>query len=192
MFFSDIKIPHTYYLVDNPKKLGWLSQELMQASEFAFDIETNHPTWKKKKKLPDDFIHKVCGISFGWGRNEVQVPWQPGNAAYVPLRKSDDSCYWGERQSFVETELKQILESNIPKIAHNGKFDVRVLANLMEICVRNLVFDTMLAHALLDEDRLVCSHALKSDFGLDGKVIKLGCSDAYLQTEASLFKDDLQ
>jgi len=191
MFFSKVEAPPSYHLVDTPKKLSWLLEELGRSAEFAFDIETNHPTWKGKKKLPEDFVHRVAGISFAWGRTQA-LPWEAGTAAYVPVSRSDDGPYWGARQQNAEGSLKEILETDIPKVAHNGKFDVRQLAALMGIHTRNLTFDTMLAHALLDEERLVSSHALKSDFSVDGKVIKLGISDAYLSQGASYFKDDLQ
>jgi len=191
MFFSEITVPSTYHLIDSPKKLAWLFQELSNAPEEAVDVETNHPTWKGKKKLPAGFVEVLSGISFAWGRTEVTSPWRAGNAAYIPLRKSDDTPYWGVRQGQVEGALKEHLESPIPKVMQNGKFDVRKLATLLEIYTEGLAFDTMLAHALLDEERLVCSHALKSDLGLAGQIIKLGMSDAYLDTQASLFKGDL-
>jgi len=191
MFFSKTKIPPTYYLIDNPKKLAWLLQELLQSSEFSFDIETNYPTWKNKKRLPSDFTECICGISFSWGRTHVESPWMPGLAGYVPITNSDDSPYWGDRQSYVVGALREVLESDISKVAQNGKFDVYKLMFLSDVQTRALAFDTMLAHAILDEDRRQCSHALKSDFGLEGQVLKLGMSDRYLSSEGSFFKDDL-
>ena len=191
MFFSKIKTPPTYYLIDNPKRLSWLVSELLQSVEFSFDIETNHPTWKNKKRLPSDFTECVCGISFAWGRAHLTDPWMPGLAAYVPLTTSDDSFYWGDRQGYVVGALKEVLESDIYKVAQNGKYDVYKLMFFMDIQVRALKFDTMLAHAILDEDRRQCAHALKSDFGEGGKIIKLGMSDRYLSSEGSFFKDDL-
>lgn len=191
MFFSNTTVPPTYYLIDNPKKLSWLVAQLLQSSEFSFDIETNHPTWKNKK-LPSDFQECVCGIAFSWGRQEaVYRSWMPGVAAYVPLTNSDDSPYWRGRQESVVEALAEALTSEIPKVAQNGKFDVYKLMFLTGIPVKNLTFDTMLAHAILDEDRRDCSHALKSDFSADGKLLKLGMADCYLSSGGSHFKDDL-
>jgi len=192
MFFSNIEVPKTYHLIDSPKKFSWLASVLLDSKEFSFDIETNYPTSKSMKdKIPRNYPHKVCGISFSWGRTEIVRPWTPGNAAYIPLSRSDDSPFWGSRQVHIEGLLKEILESPIPKVAQNGKFDVRQLANLMQIYTRDLKFDTMLAHTLLDEDCVTSSHALKSNFNVEGKVTKLGISDAYLDTAASQFKGDL-
>lgn len=192
VFFSNIDVPKTYYLIDSPKKLSWLSRVLLDSKEFSFDIETNYPTSKSMRdKVPRDYPHKLSGISFSWGRTEARRPWTPGNAAYIPVHRSDDAPFWGSRQPYVRDLLKETLESDIPKVAHNGKFDVRQLANLEEIHTKNLYFDTMLAHTLLDEDCAVSSHALKSEFGVEGQVIKLGISDAYLDISASQFKGDL-
>jgi DNA polymerase I-like protein with 3'-5' exonuclease and polymerase domains len=192
VYFSNITVPKTYHLIDNPKKFSWVAKVLMDSKEFSLDIETNYPTSKSMRdKVPKDYPHRVCGISFSWGREEIVRPWSPGNAAYIPLHRSDDSPFWGSRQSYAEALLKEILESPTPKVAQNGKFDVRQLANLMDICTRNLAFDTMLAHTLLDEDCATSSHALKSDFGAEGQVTKKGMSDIYLDTTASQFKGDL-
>lgn len=189
MFFSTAKIPSTYHLIDSLKKLQWMKEELYTSSIIGSDIETNYPT--AEIKVEKDYPEVICGVSFAWGRDAVQVPWKPGNAAYLPLTKSDDSPYWGDRQEFVTSVLKEILESDIPKVFHNGKFDLTKLFLHLEIRVRNFIFDTMLAHGLLDEERATSSHALKSKFGEDGKIVKLGVSDVYLDSKASLWKDEL-
>ena len=193
VYFSKLEVPKTYHLIDNPKKLSWVASVLLDSKEYAFDIENNFPTSKSMKdKVPRDYPHRICGISFAWGRTEIVRPWVPGNAAYIPLYRSDDSPFWGSRQQYAEDLLKEVLESPIPKVAHNGKFDVRQLADRMEIYTKNLQFDTMLAHTLLDEDCVVSSHALKSSFGVDGQVIKKGMADEYLDIGASQFKGDLE
>jgi DNA polymerase I-like protein with 3'-5' exonuclease and polymerase domains len=193
VFYSNVKIPSTYHLIDNPKKLSWLANVLLSSQEFAFDIETNWPTAKSLRgKVPPDYPHLVAGISFAWGRTGVTKPWQSGNAAYVQLRRSDDSPFWGSRQKQVEEILREVQECDIPKVAHNGKFDVRQLANLMGIYTKNLAWDTMLMHTLLDEDTVRSSHALKSEFSVEGREIKRGTANEYLDIEASEFKNDLQ
>lgn len=191
MFFSQAKTPPTYFLIDSIKKVDWLRDEILKESCIGFDIETNYPT-NKGVDVESDYPEQVCGISFAWGRNSLQNPWKPGMSAYVPLTKADDSPYWGEGQQYVLDQLKIILESDIEKVAHNGKFDTLKLALLLDIYVQGFVFDTMLAVVLLDEERKYSSHALKSDFSEDGKLIKLGVADAYLDTSASLWKEDLK
>lgn len=189
MFFSTIKVPSTYHLVDNLKKLDWVIDELLKSKIFSFDIETNYPT--AKIKVERDYPEVVCGISFSWGRTGVEIPWIPGTAAYIPLTKADDSPYWRSNQEYVYKRLREVLESDIPKVAQNGKFDISKLFSLLDIRTRAFSFDTMLAHSLLDEDRKTSSHALKSDFDEAGNIIKLGMSDAYLDTSSSQFKEEL-
>lgn len=188
MFLSNLDKPIGYTLIDSPKKVAWIAKTLLESEEFAFDIETNHPT---SGKIPDNFIEKIAGISFSWGNNNNSDIWKPGKAVYIPLIRQDDSDYWNNKQEYVISVLKEILESFIPKVAQNGKFDVKKLFLLLDIRVKEFVFDTMLAHSILDEARIYSSHALKSETSAAGKITKIGMSDVYLDTSASRFKEGL-
>lgn len=190
MFFSNLKIPATYHLINTIQKLDWLIGELEKSPISGYDIETNFPT--AKIKIEQGYPEKVAGISFAWGRDHFENPWTPGNAAYVPLIKVDDSDYWKTKQGDVVAKLKSFLESESYKVAQNGKFDSSKLCLLLDIQTRGFKFDTLLAHSLIDEDRAVSSHALKSDFDEEGNITKLGMGDAYIDTESSQFKDDLK
>ena len=195
MFFSQVTTPKTYYLVDNPKRLSWLASQLTNIEEFAFDIETNHPTTRKKDhELPKEFRENetICGISFAWGRAGVSKPWQPGVAAYVPLTRQDDSLWWGSRNDAALKVLEEILRCDAGKVAQHGKFDIKKIYQFWGVQVKNYNWDTECAHILLDEKREFCSHALKSTLANDGSVIKLGMSDYFLDNSASCFKEDLQ
>lgn len=194
MFFKTVEIPKTYFLIDTPRKLAWLASQLNATNELAFDIETTHPTVKNKEKVREyrrNYPIYIAGISFAWNRAKVTTPWTPGYAAYIPLVKADEAPFWGSHQDSVLNVLKEVLEGPVFKVAHNGKFDCGELFKRTGIKTNNFWFDTMLAHAMLDEDRIVSSHALKSDFDKTGKIVKLGISDAYLDTSASNFKEDL-
>ena len=193
-FFQNVNVPTNYLLVDSPRKLSQLSEILNSSSRFAFDIETTHPTVKNKEKSRNYLRQspaQVAGIAFSWGREFEQELWMPGAAAYVPLINRDESPFWKSIQYRVISVLREILENPVPKIAHNGKFDVGQIAKALGIFTRNLKFDTMLAHAILDEDRRTSSHALKSDFGKNGVETKKGCANTYLNIEGSVFKEDL-
>ena len=194
MFFDELKVPRTYFLIDTPRKLSWLVQALSKVDYMAFDIENNHPTIRSKDRIMEykktaQII--ITGLSFAWDRSGVEDPWKPGKAAYIPLTRSDDSPFWGEGQDSVIEAIKEILENDVPKVAQNGKFDVRELAQRLEIYVENFTFDTMLAHAILDEDNVESSHALKSTLDDSGNIVKMGMSDKYLSIGSSHFKKDL-
>jgi hypothetical protein len=100
VFFTNLDIPDCYVFIDTYKKVAWLRKTLLDSSIVAFDIETNHPTFKSKEifEWEKTATEVVCGISYAWGRDSVEDPWKPGNAAYLPLTRADDSPYWGARQ----------------------------------------------------------------------------------------------
>jgi len=194
VFFSDVKIPDSYYLVDTPRDFSWLKQLLLSQDEFAFDIEANSPTTKSKKLQAQwgaEALPKVCGISFSWNRKVVEHPWSPGYAAYIPLSRTDDTDYWGSRQDKIWEGLSDILTSSIPKTAFNNKYDVSTLFKILGIRTQECVYDPMLMKALLDEEKLVSFFSLKSNYSDAGDITKLGCSDAYLDIDGSAFKRDL-
>ena len=194
MFYTDLVVPPTYFLIDSPRKLAWVLTQLAASKEFAYDLETTHPTVKSKKKIQAYKKEKeimIAGIGFAWGREEVTFPWTPGMACYVPLINKDESPYWRDKQAHVTNALKKILETPIPKIAHNSKFDTSESFKLLGIKVRNMKYCTMLMNTLLDEENNNCFHALKSKFNLKGEVNRLGMADYYLDTSASIFKGDL-
>lgn len=65
----------------------------------------------------------------------------------IPLYHHE-SPFKGEALKEVMGLVKEILETDIPKVAHNGKFDIEWLYWWAGIDVKNFNFDTMLAHYL--------------------------------------------
>ena len=71
----------------------------------------------------------------------------------IPLGHPE-SPFSGDDLDIVSSLVRELLESDIPKVAHNGKFDIKWLLHRMRINVRNFSFDTMLAHYLcVSEER---------------------------------------
>ena len=64
-----------------------------------------------------------------------------------PLKK-----YWGDNHDECMSLIKEIMECDTPKGAHNGSYDVNRLRG-MGINVKNYAWDTILMHHLLDEER---------------------------------------
>lgn len=109
-----------YELIDDSKKLSALIEELKQQKEIAFDTETDSL---------DAISANILGVS---------LSFKEGEAYYIPAE-----------DKFLK-KLKPILEDEkIAKIAHNGKYDLEVLASV-GIEVVNFNFDTMVAAYLLD------------------------------------------
>jgi DNA polymerase-1 len=124
------QIEGDYRNIDNIEDLVALITELRAAGSFAFDVET---TGK------DPMAVDLVGLSFSSAA---------GTASYIPVGHNE-----GKQVPIEEALalLKPLLEDpNVAKAAHNGNYDMTVLANY-GIEVRNLDFDTMVAAHLLGE-----------------------------------------
>ncbi len=119
---------HTYHLADTPESRSELIARLKAHGSFCFDTETT---------CLDANDCELVGLSFCIN---------PGEAWYVPL-----SADQGECQGCVD-EFKPVFEDpEISKVGQNLKYDILVL-NWYGITVQGELFDTMLAHYLIDPD----------------------------------------
>ncbi|MDD5288684.1 MAG: DNA polymerase I, partial [Dehalococcoidales bacterium] len=125
-----------YHLVNTAEALAALVVRLAAVKSFSFDTETTGL---------NPLQTQLVGIS---------VSPTPGEAYYLPVGHT------GMMQSpqlpiqQIVDRLKPIFEdATKPKIAHNGKFDMEVLAEA-GIDVNNLASDTMVAAYLLSEPSL--------------------------------------
>ena len=119
-----------YRIVDNLEDLEALVSELRAAGRFAFDVETTG-----KDPMASDLV----GISFAT---------VPGKAFYIPVGHNE-----GPQVPLEDAlgRLKPLLEDDtIAKTAHNGNYDMTVLANY-GVHVRKMDFDTMVAAHVLGE-----------------------------------------
>ena len=120
--------PHSYHLADTLDKQANLISLLAAQSEICFDTETTGT---------DANTCELVGLSFAI---------KPGEAWYVPAPENRQACV--QLLSF----FKPILENPaIGKIGQNIKFDILVLKNY-GLEVQGKLFDTMLAHYVLDPD----------------------------------------
>ncbi len=125
-----------YRIVNTEQALDKLIDKVSTVKEFAIDVETSG----KEAMLTD-----LVGIA---------ISALPGEAYYIPIGHRGLSQSAQLPLSQVIAKLKSILEDNkIAKIAHNGKFDILVLAE-RGINLENLAFDTMIAAYLLGEKPL--------------------------------------
>ena len=122
-------VEHTYHLVDNELFISKLIEDLYQQTEFCFDTETTGL---------DVHSAELVGMSFAWNS---------GEAYYVPAPENQKDA-----QVLVD-RFKPIFESEqISKIGQNCKFDVLMLSRY-GVQVKGKLFDTMLAHYLLEPDQ---------------------------------------
>ncbi len=123
-----------YQIVDTPEAFQELMAALSAAKPVVIDVET---TGKEARRA------ELVGIA---------LSTEPGQAWYVPVghRSADHQL---PLPSVIE-QLKPVLEDDkIAKMAHNGKYDMTVLASY-DVGLRNLEFDTMIAAYLLGEKAL--------------------------------------
>ncbi len=120
--------PHQYILADTAEKQADLISTLQKQSFFCFDTETT---------CLDANNCELVGLSFAI---------KPGEAWYVPVPPDQ------QKAAELVAAFKPLLEDpSISKIGQNIKYDVLVL-NWYNIHVKGELFDTMLAHYLLDPD----------------------------------------
>ena len=125
--------PVDYQAVDSVGALEELASELATVPVFSFDTETTDI---------DPMRAELVGLSFST---------KPGRAWYVPVGHREGPQL--PLQDVLE-KLKPVLEStHIAKTAHNGNYDMTVLANY-SVSPKNLDFDTMIAANILGRKAL--------------------------------------
>ncbi|TVZ53035.1 DNA polymerase I [Dokdonia sp. Hel_I_53] len=119
---------HFYQKVDSPLARKLFLQNLLKQSSVCFDTETTGL---------DPLVAELVGIAFSW---------EAGKGFYIPFPEDRT-----EAQELIE-ELRPFFEdSSIEKIGQNLKYDIKVLAKY-QITVKGKLFDTMLAHYLINPD----------------------------------------
>lgn len=120
---------HNYYLIDNKEERADLIDKFLKLDLFSFDTETTGT---------DPLTAEIVGLSLSGTEKE---------AYYVPFPSNAQ-----ERASIIN-EFKILFEnSNSLKIGHNIKYDLLILSNY-GLNVKGLLFDTMVAHYLLQPEQ---------------------------------------
>ncbi len=121
-------VPHDYRIIETPKELEEFVLQAMKQDEICFDTETTSIN-------PLD--SELVAISFSWSKGSGFLVHFPGS---------------GEETMEKLRILKPVFEDpGVRKIGQNMKFDIQILANY-GIEVKGSLFDTMIAHYLLEPD----------------------------------------
>ncbi|MGI9582795.1 DNA polymerase I [Chryseobacterium sp. RRHN12] len=119
---------HLYQFINNPKAQKKLVDNLLLQKVVCFDTETTSL---------NELEAELVGMSFSYKK---------GLAYYIPL--SEDRA---EVLQTLEIFRPFFEKEDLLKVAHNLKFDYKVLKQY-DITVKGAMFDTMIAHYLLNPD----------------------------------------
>jgi DNA polymerase I len=119
---------HHYHLVDTSEKRTSLIDVLKKSSAFCFDTETTGI---------DPHQSELVGMSFSV---------KPGEAWFVNLPENYNDCL------AIVQEFKDVFEDEkIEKTGQNLKYDISIL-KWYDVEVKGSLFDTMLAHYIIQPD----------------------------------------
>ena len=119
---------HFYQSIAPGMAMKLFLKNLLQQEHVCFDTETTGL---------DPLVAELVGIAFSW---------EATKGFYIPFPEDRD-----EAQALIE-ELRPFFEAeHISKIGQNLKYDIKVLAKY-NIEVKGKLFDTMLAHYLINPD----------------------------------------
>lgn len=117
-----------YQYIDTKAGRKLLLNKLLQQKEVCFDTETTSL---------DTFEAEIVGLAFSFEKN---------TGYYITLPENQ------EETAAILNEFKPFFENpTLTKIGHNLKYDLKVLANY-QIEVKGNLFDTMIAHYLINPD----------------------------------------
>lgn len=119
---------HSYQAIQGDLGIKLLLQNLQKQISVCFDTETTGL----------DALHaELVGISFSY---------EKGKGYYVPFPESQE-----EAQVLIDKFRPFFENENIEKIGQNLKYDLKILSNY-GITVKGKLFDTMIAHYLINPD----------------------------------------
>ena len=120
--------PHHYQCVQTPLECSLLVATMMRQKSVCFDTETTGL---------DAVNASLVGIAFSW---------QAGTGYYVPI--SEDEA---QRNETLKDLAPFFANETIEKVGQNLKYDIKVM-HQHGIAVKGPLFDTMLAHYIINPD----------------------------------------
>lgn len=140
--FAPYKVIRTHEDLDN------MISKIKETNFFSFDTESRGLPWHKEPMICMSFCHGV-GESYVLPIYQHELNTDEDQWQLKPFWNNHE--YKNNDLFNVFNKLKEIFESNIPKAAHNLKYDMCVLRKHAGIEIKGFIFDTMLMHHILCE-----------------------------------------
>ena len=121
-------VPHEYHLITRADERAKLIKTLRGLKSFCFDVETTSLETKEAR---------LIGMAFSFADHS-------GHYVAMPAKEAEGMAILEEFRPVLEDE-------RIEKVGHNLKYDLSVL-KWHGVSVRGRLFDTMLAHSLIEPD----------------------------------------
>jgi len=122
------EVPHLYQSLNSEMALELFLKNLMKQNSVCFDTETTSL---------NPLVAELVGIAFSW---------ETGKGFYLPFPEDK-----AEAHTLLERLRPFFTAENIEKIGQNLKYDIKVLCQY-QLRVKGPLFDTMLAHYLINPD----------------------------------------
>jgi DNA polymerase-1 len=119
---------HFYQMIQGDMAVKLLLQNLLKQPSVSWDTETTGI---------DPITAELVGMSFSW---------EAGKGFYIPFPENFD-----EAKALAEKFLPFFENENIEKVGQNLKYDIKIMSNY-GIKIKGKLFDTMLAHYLINPD----------------------------------------
>jgi DNA polymerase-1 len=119
---------HSYQIIQGDLGVKLLLQNLQNQTSVCFDTETTGI---------DPLHAELVGVSFSY---------EKGKGFYIPFPENQT-----EAKTLIEKFIPFFENENIEKIGQNLKYDLKILSNY-GIIVKGKLFDTMIAHYLINPD----------------------------------------
>jgi DNA polymerase-1 len=119
---------HFYQMIQGDMAIKLLLQNLLKQPSVSWDTETTGI---------DPITAELVGMSFSW---------EAGKGFYIPFPENFD-----EAKALAEKFLPFFENENIEKVGQNLKYDIKIMSNY-GIKIKGKLFDTMLAHYLINPD----------------------------------------
>lgn len=128
-FYNTIEnTDHFYQAIQGDMAINFLLRDLLKQTSVSFDTETTGI---------DPLTAELVGLSFSW---------EKGKGFYIPVPADREGA-----QQIVDKFMPFFEDENIEKIGQNLKYDLEILAQY-NVTVKGKIFDTMIAHYLINPD----------------------------------------